>query len=243
MIAIVDYGIGNQHSVLNALRYLDIAAEVTADPEKVCRADRVILPGVGAFGAAMENLNRSGLRAAMNEAVLQRGRPFLGICLGMQLVAVGVRGRLREQRYAASMAIASITRRVSPEALCHVDIDRDLPVLQALAQLRPMLEGCGRVWGVSGSAGFELASGFAALHEGSDLDLILRTPQPLSRAESRALVAILDRAICVVDMQMQAPCGAVALREWAGSSNRVLLKNASQACLVLDPWNPQEQAA
>jgi phosphoribosyl-dephospho-CoA transferase len=57
--------------------------------------------------------------------------------------------------------------------------------------LRPMLEGCGRVWGVSGSAGFELASGFAALHEGSDLDLILRTPQPLSRAESRALVAIL----------------------------------------------------
>ena len=158
-------------------------------------------------------------------------------------VAVGVRGRLREQRYAASMAIASITRRVSPEALCHVDIDRDLPLLQALAQLRPMLEGCGRVWGVSGSAGFELASGFAALHEGSDLDLILRTPQPLSRAESRALVAILDRAICVVDMQLQTPCGAVALREWAGSSNRVLLKNASQACLVLDPWNPQEQAA
>ena len=87
MIAIVDYGMGNQHSVLNALRYLGVAAEVTADPEKVCRADRVILPGVGAFGAAMENLNRSGLRLAMNEAVLQRGRPFLGICLGMQLVA------------------------------------------------------------------------------------------------------------------------------------------------------------
>jgi phosphoribosyl-dephospho-CoA transferase len=158
-------------------------------------------------------------------------------------VAVGVRGRLREQRYAASMAIASITRRVSPEALCHVDIDRDLPALQALAQLRPILEGCGQVWGVSGSAGFELASGFAALHEGSDLDLILRTPQPLSRVESRALVAILDRAICVVDMQLQTPFGAVALREWAGSSNRVLLKNANQACLVLDPWNPQEQAA
>ena len=83
MIAIVDYGMGNQHSVLNALRYLGVEAAVTADPDKVCRADRVILPGVGAFGAAMENLNRSGLRAAMNEAVLQRGRPFLGICLGM----------------------------------------------------------------------------------------------------------------------------------------------------------------
>lgn len=87
MIAIVDYGMGNQHSVLNALQYLGVAAEVTADPEKVRLADRVILPGVGAFGAAMKNLNRSGLRQAMNEAVLDRGRPFLGICLGMQLVA------------------------------------------------------------------------------------------------------------------------------------------------------------
>jgi phosphoribosyl-dephospho-CoA transferase len=158
-------------------------------------------------------------------------------------VAVGVRGRLREQRYAASMAIRSITRRVTPEALRHVVIDRDLPVVKALAQLRPLLNGGGWVWGVSGSAGFELASGFAALHEGSDLDLILRTPQPLSRTHAQALLATLDTAMCVVDMQLQTPFGAVALREWAGSSNRVLLKSASQACLVLDPWNPQEQAA
>jgi phosphoribosyl-dephospho-CoA transferase len=161
----------------------------------------------------------------------------------MGQVAVGVRGRLREQRYAASMAITSMTRRVAPEDLCHVSIDRNLPALQALAQLRPMLDASGRVWGVSGSAGFELASGFTALHEGSDLDLILRTPQPLGRVESRALVATLDTASCVVDMQLQTPFGAVALREWAGSSKRVLLKNAHQACLVFDPWNPQEQAA
>jgi phosphoribosyl-dephospho-CoA transferase len=158
-------------------------------------------------------------------------------------VAVGVRGRLREQRYAASMEIRSITRRVTPEALCHVDSDRALPALRALNQLRPVLNGGGWVWGVSGSAGFELASGFTALHEGSDLDLILRTPQPLSRTRAQALLATLDSAMCAVDMQLQTPYGAVALREWAGSSNRVLLKNASQACLVLDPWNPQEQAA
>lgn len=158
-------------------------------------------------------------------------------------IAVGVRGCLREQRYATSMAITAIARRVRPEDLCHVASTRDLPALQALAQLRPMLDVCGWVWGVSGSAGFELASGFAALHERSDLDLILRTPQPLSRLQARELATLLGTAECLVDMQLQTPYGAVALREWAGSSHRVLLKNAQVACLVTDPWNPQEQAA
>lgn len=159
------------------------------------------------------------------------------------LVAVGVRGRLREQRFATVMPVDAIQRRVKPEDLCHVLIDRDLPAVRALNQLRSMLDDCGWVWGVSGSAGFELASGFAALHERSDLDLILRTPQALGRFEAQALVKILEAAECQVDMQLQTPFGAVALREWAGSARRVLLKNASEACLVIDPWNPQEQAA
>lgn len=158
-------------------------------------------------------------------------------------VAVGVRGRLREQRYAASMAIDSVSRRVQPEQLCHVDSPRELPALRALQQLRPLLDGCGWAWGVSGSAGFELASGFQAIHEGSDLDLILRAPQPMTRAEAQALVTQLDAAVCVVDMQLQTPFGAVALREWAGASNRVLLKSARQACLIINPWLQQEQTA
>jgi phosphoribosyl-dephospho-CoA transferase len=158
-------------------------------------------------------------------------------------IAVGVRGRLREQRYATVMSVDAIQRRVQPEALCHVSIDRDLPAVRALNQLRPMLDSCEWVWGVSGSAGFELASGFEALHEGSDLDLILRTPQALDRVQAQALVKLLDAAVCQVDMQLQTPFGAVALREWASSARRVLLKNASQAVLVTDPWNPQEQAA
>ncbi|MFD2884994.1 malonate decarboxylase holo-ACP synthase [Pseudomonas lini] len=159
-------------------------------------------------------------------------------------IAVGVRGRLREQRYATSMAITAISRGVRPEELCHVETTRDLPALRALVQLRSMLDACGWVWGVSGSAGFELASGFAALHERSDLDLILRTPQPLSRLQAQELVTLLGTAECLVDLQLQTPNGAVALREWAGPSHRVLLKkNAQVACLVSDPWNPQEQAA
>jgi phosphoribosyl-dephospho-CoA transferase len=54
---------------------------------------------------------------------------------------------------------------------------------------------------------------------------------------------LLDTAVCVADVQLQTPLGGVALREWAGTSNRVLLKSASEAFLVTDPWNPQEQAA
>jgi phosphoribosyl-dephospho-CoA transferase len=158
-------------------------------------------------------------------------------------IAVGVRGRLREQRFATSMAIDSIQRRVRPEALCHVSIDRDLPAVRALNQLRPLFDDCGWVWGVSGSAGFEMASGFQALHERSDLDLILRTPQPLGRVQAQVLVKLLDAAECLVDMQLQTPFGAIALREWASPARRVLLKNARQACLVIDPWNPREQAA
>nr|WP_269117470.1 malonate decarboxylase holo-ACP synthase [Pseudomonas sp. B7] len=158
-------------------------------------------------------------------------------------VAVGVRGLLREQRLAAFMSVDSIACRVSPEALCQVESARDLPVMQALRQLRPVLDDCGWTWGVSGSVGFELASGFTAMHERSDLDLILRTPQLITRNQARKLVAYFEQAICRVDLQLQTPFGAVALREWAGNASRVLLKNAREACLVSDPWNPQEQAA
>nr|WP_262415116.1 malonate decarboxylase holo-ACP synthase [Pseudomonas fluorescens] len=158
-------------------------------------------------------------------------------------VAVGVRGRFREQRLAAFMSVDSIACRVSPEALCQVESARDLPVMQALRQLRPVLDDCGWTWGVSGSVGFELASGFTAMHERSDLDLILRTPQLITRNQARKLVAYFEQAICRVDLQLQTPFGAVALREWAGNASRVLLKNAREACLVSDPWNPQEQAA
>jgi phosphoribosyl-dephospho-CoA transferase len=158
-------------------------------------------------------------------------------------IAVGVRGRLREQRYATVMALAAIRRRVRPEELCHVQVDRDWPALQALAQLRRLLDAGGLSWGVSGSAGFELASGVAALHQHSDLDLILRTPQPLDRVQALALMKRLDAAVCPVDLQLQTPNGAVALREWAGSAQRVLLKSASGARLVLDPWQALEQAA
>ncbi len=85
MIAIVDYGMGNLRSVEKALEYIGAAARVTRDPAEISRASRIILPGVGAFGAAMANLDRFGLTQPVREAAAS-GRPFLGICLGMQLL-------------------------------------------------------------------------------------------------------------------------------------------------------------
>ena len=178
-------------------------------------------------------------------AVLTQGQPVVvrrALAAPGQL-AVGVRGPLREQRYACFMAVESISRCVRPEQLRHVECARDLPALRALAQLRGLLDDGGLIWGVSGSAGFELATGLWALHEQSDLDLILRTPEPLDRDLARALLQQLEAVECRVDVQLQTPQGAVALAEWAGTSSRVLLKNARQACLVSDPWLPLECAA
>jgi glutamine amidotransferase len=90
-VALIDYGSGNLRSAEKALsRIAAGAAEivVTADPEAIARADRVVLPGVGAFAACMAALEaRPGVIEAMTEAVRRRGAPFLGICVGMQLLA------------------------------------------------------------------------------------------------------------------------------------------------------------
>jgi glutamine amidotransferase len=88
-VALIDYGAGNLHSVRNALKAAGAdRIEVTAEADRIRAADRIILPGVGAFGAAMRALEgRAGLIEALNEAVIQQGRPFLGVCVGMQLMA------------------------------------------------------------------------------------------------------------------------------------------------------------
>lgn len=85
MIAIIDYGMGNLHSVKNALDYLGIENVITSDIEVIHKADKLILPGVGAFYDCMENLRSKGLIEVILERV-QTGIPLLGICLGMQVL-------------------------------------------------------------------------------------------------------------------------------------------------------------
>ena len=85
MIAVVDYGVGNLFSLTSSLRFIGAKAEVTSDPAVIARADGVILPGVGAFADARAKLRSSGAERAVLDAA-GKGTPFLGICLGMQML-------------------------------------------------------------------------------------------------------------------------------------------------------------
>ncbi|MFU7529500.1 imidazole glycerol phosphate synthase subunit HisH [Qipengyuania sp. ASV99] len=87
-IALIDYGAGNLHSVHNALKAVGADVVVTADADVVRRADRIVLPGVGAFAACADGLRAvPGMVEALTERVYHGGAPFLGICVGMQLLA------------------------------------------------------------------------------------------------------------------------------------------------------------
>lgn len=85
MIAIIDYGVGNLRSVEKAFHYIGSEAAISSDPDFILSADAVVLPGVGAFADAMESLRKAQMVEVVNKAV-RSGKPFLGICLGMQLL-------------------------------------------------------------------------------------------------------------------------------------------------------------
>jgi glutamine amidotransferase len=114
MVAVLDYGIGNLRSAQKALERVGADARLTADPDEIAAADGVVLPGVGAFGRCMDALRASGLdRIAIDAAAA--GRPFLGICVGMQLLYEGS----EEDPDAAGLGILpGIVRRL-PEGVKH----------------------------------------------------------------------------------------------------------------------------
>jgi glutamine amidotransferase len=85
MLAIIDYGVGNLFSLVSSLKSIGVDAVITRDPKVIENADRLILPGVGAFGDASEKLRLSGLTEIIKNAV-KKGTPLMGICLGMQLL-------------------------------------------------------------------------------------------------------------------------------------------------------------
>ena len=87
MIAIIDYGLGNVKAFANVYKNLDIPITIAAQADDLKKATKVILPGVGAFDHAMQRLEKSGMRQFLDEIVIQRHVPVLGICVGMQMLA------------------------------------------------------------------------------------------------------------------------------------------------------------
>jgi glutamine amidotransferase len=87
VISIVDYGVGNIQAIANIYKRLNIPVRRARTAEELAGAERVILPGVGSFDWAMARLNNSGLRGVLVDVVLSKGRPVLGICVGMQMIA------------------------------------------------------------------------------------------------------------------------------------------------------------
>ncbi|HGM5578791.1 TPA: malonate decarboxylase holo-ACP synthase [Pseudomonas putida] len=181
---------------------------------------------------------------AWAQSVLAAGEPVVvrRALVALGSVAVGVRGRGREQRFAWAMRLADVERRVSPEAL-RGEGALSSPALHALSQVSVWLSDHEWSWGPTGSTGFQLATGIEVLHAGSDLDLLLRAPESIPRDQAARLLSQLEGAACRVDAQLETPLGAVALREWASGARRVLLKSATGARLVSDPWQLQENAA
>ncbi|AJE17275.1 malonate decarboxylase holo-ACP synthase [Stutzerimonas balearica] len=174
--------------------------------------------------------------AAGQPVVVRRARVAAG------LVAVGLRGATRDQRLAALMPVEAIAHRLAPEELLGRRATEDLPVFRVLAELRPLLDALGHAWGVTGSAGFQLATGLPTAHPDSDLDLLLRAERPLPRSEARPLLQLLEGRACRVDLQLETPLGGVALGEWAGGAARVLVKAAEGPRLVSDPWQAERAA-
>lgn len=139
MIAIIDYGIGNLHSVRSAFESVEDDVVLTSDPDVLASADRIVLPGVGTFAAGAQNLESSGLGEAVRTHVLQKGQPLLGICLGMQLLATSGE---EDGDHAGLGLVPGTVQPLSPPSdlrLPHIgwndiDITGDCPVLDKLGR-------------------------------------------------------------------------------------------------------------
>jgi phosphoribosyl-dephospho-CoA transferase len=158
------------------------------------------------------------------------------------LIPVGVRGSTRAERLAAFLSPTAVTARVTPEGLATVRGWRQTPpthsadaLLRVLDTAEELFASQGLVWGPTGSVGFELATGIATVGPTSDLDMVVRAPEPWPPERARGLADALARLPMRVDVQLDTPSGAVALTEYA-RGGRVLLRTPDGPKLVNDPW-------
>lgn len=168
-----------------------------------------------------------GLPVVVRRDVVQDGR-----------IPVGVRGLRRDQRAAGWVRPERITRIVSPEQLvAPLELLRSPFISQPPVQLAAQLaqQNWPWIWGVTGSTGYALATGIPVIHATSDLDLLIRAPQPLSSVELSHWQQQLSGGLCRADTQLETPNGGFALAEWL-RDGRSMLKTNHGPQLVSDPW-------
>ncbi|SPB16816.1 Phosphoribosyl-dephospho-CoA transferase [Caballeronia novacaledonica] len=163
-------------------------------------------------------------------------------CLG-DAIAVGVRGATRGERFGTWIEPRWIEAIFTPEDLRMRAPDSARAALPAFALLRALpsiIDRYGLAWGPAGSAGFELASATPTITRDSDLDIVVRAPSPLPRADASSLFDALSHAAQTVgtriDVQIETPDAAFSLAEFARAGLRVMLRHAHGPRLVDDPW-------
>ncbi|VXC21920.1 Phosphoribosyl-dephospho-CoA transferase [Burkholderia sp. 8Y] len=170
--------------------------------------------------------------------VVVRRAPRMG-----SAIAVGIRGTARSERFGAWLEPRYIDSALTPEALRlrQPDASREnMPAFAFLRAITPILDASGLAWGPAGSTGFELASGVPTITTHSDLDVIVRAPQPLSHADASRLLDALSLqarpAGTRIDVQIETPGAAFSLADFARQNVRVLLRHADGPRFAADPW-------
>ncbi|HAF2409342.1 TPA: malonate decarboxylase holo-ACP synthase [Salmonella enterica] len=157
-------------------------------------------------------------------------------------VPVGVRGMKRDQRAAGWAQPAAVVRICSPQSLVDSQTLLRSPFIsQPPVQVALLLaqQTWPWTWGITGSTGYALATGIPVIHAASDLDLLIRAPQPLAREELKTWQQQLSGGLCRADTQVETPYGAFALNEWM-RDGKALLKTSQGPRLVSDPWSREE---
>ncbi|KRF43611.1 hypothetical protein ASG93_01430 [Paenibacillus sp. Soil787] len=162
------------------------------------------------------------------------------------MVPVGIRGSTRSLRFPAYLPMDAIVEKVEPELLVSQlrwktsPLRSKMKVLEILDELTAFYSSFAFSWGPTGSIGFELATGFPAVHEASDIDIVLRAPKPLEKESAQALINFHEQFPVRLDVQLETPFGAVSLVEYTRASGSILLRTSLGPCLVHNPWEGGE---
>lgn len=161
-------------------------------------------------------------------------------------IPVGIRGSTRSERFGTWIEERRILEVTTPEDLRTVKPERDLPAFALLNTITPICNATALDWGPAGSTGFELASRRPTVTATSDLDLVMRMPIPMREANAQTLFETLSQAAVAqhirIDIQVETPCGAFSLAEFARPHQHILLRHSNGPRLVSDPWREDSEA-